>query len=417
LGKPESQNNFINPKRLLLTKRVSIISIALIILIAAYILSTLIISYDNQEENFDNLIDGSSYNISLERAFPNISYERTVFLAQANDGTDRFFLVLQSGKILTFQDTIDVDTAVVFLNIEDQVNDSGNEEGLLGLAFDPNYIDNGYFYVYYSADNPRRSVISRFSINIFDPTIANRSSELIILEVNQPYSNHNGGNIVFGPDGYLYIGLGDGGSGGDPQGHGQNRETLLGSILRIDVQLSSTQKRYKIPQDNPFYQHPIYKEEIWAYGLRNPWRFSFDSLASSLWVGDVGQNDFEEINIIEKGGNYGWNIMEGNSCYPPSKTDCSNSDLISPLYQYTHSQGCSITGGYVYRGSEIKELYGTYLYGDYCSGKIWGVNVINNQVNNTLIMDTELQISSFAEDNIGELYLISLQGQIYKFIK
>ncbi len=229
------------------------------------------------------------------------------------------------------------------MDITNRVTSSGNEMGLLGLAFHPNFTNNGYFFVDYTASSPSRTVISRFKI--LNDTV-DTSDELIILEVAQPYSNHNGGQIRFGPDGYLYIALGDGGAGGDPQNNGQDRSTLLGSILRINIDKTTSSTNYDIPTDNPFVNNTSgYKEEIFAYGLRNPWRFSFDN--STLWAGDVGQNSIEEIDIVESGKNYGWNVMEGSNCY--NTNTCNDTDLVYPVYEYSHSFGFSITGGFVYR--------------------------------------------------------------------
>jgi glucose/arabinose dehydrogenase len=353
--------------------------------------------------------------MSVEVAFPNLSFSRMVFLTHAGDGADRIFLLLQQGIVLVFPNREDVSKADVFLDITEKVNDAGNEEGLLGLAFNPEYKNNGYFYVYYSAIPPRRSVISRFSASPNDPNKADPSSELVIMEVAQPYSNHNGGNIIFGPDKYLYIGLGDGGSAGDPHGHGQNRGTLLGSILRIDVSSSSSQGRYKIPSDNPFVGVAGARGEIWAYGLRNPWRFSFDRVTGLLWAGDVGQDGYEEVDIIERGGNYGWNIMEGSHCFPPSVSNCNRNGLKLPVAEYPHDDGCSITGGYVYRGNRLKSPYGAYVYGDYCSGKIWALRFDGSKIIEHLeLVDTDLRISSFGEDGKGELYILSFDGRIYR---
>ncbi|MDA1280663.1 MAG: PQQ-dependent sugar dehydrogenase, partial [Chloroflexi bacterium] len=278
--------------------------------------------------------------------------------------------------ISIFENSSTVDHVTRFLDISARVSTQGNEEGLLGLAFHPAYASNGYFFVYYSAANPRRSVLSRFTVSA-NPEIADPVSETIILEVPQPFSNHNGGSLVFGPDGYLYLGLGDGGSGGDPQGHGQNPTTLLGSIIRIDVDTTSNTKKYGIPAGNPFATSPDGpndpRPEIWAYGLRNPWRFSFDRTSGDLWVGDVGQNAWEEVNVVESGGNYGWNILEGKHCFEPS-SNCNPTGTILPITEYSHSGGnCSVTGGHVSRSSAIPELTGVYLYADYCSGRIWGL--------------------------------------------
>jgi len=354
--------------------------------------------------------------MSVEVAFPNLSFNRMVHLTHAGDGTNRLFLTLQSGQILVFPNVEGVRTTQVFLDISDRVDSSGTEEGLLSLAFDPDYKENGYFYVYYTASQPERSVLSRFSVSRSDPNRADPQSELVLLEVAQPAPNHNGGALTFGPDGYLYLGLGDGGGAGDPFGNGQNRSTLLGSILRLDVSASSPQERYRIPSDNPYLGQGKYKEEIWAYGLRNPWRMAFDKVTGLLWVADVGQNLYEEVDIVMRGRNYGWNIMEGFHCFPPSITSCEQGGLELPLIEYTHSEGCSITGGYVYRGRRLGPLYGAYVYGDFCSGKIWalrfdGVRVIEHME----IADTSLEISSFGEDEQGELYILSHFGKIYRF--
>ena len=374
------------------------------------------------EDEFPNLpLDGSEQEEipiqkwSVEVAFPNISFNRMVFLTHAEDGSGYLFLVLQEGRIIVFPNNDDVESLTVFLDIRDRVNDSGNEEGLLGLAFDPNYASNGYFYVHYTASSPARSIISRFSVNVDDQQKADIESELAILQVNQPYSNHNGGHIAFGPDGYLYIGLGDGGNGGDPHGNGQNKETLLSTILRIDVSDSSGQAKYEIPPDNPFVGLDNAKSEIWAYGLRNPWRFSFDAETGLLWVGDVGQNKFEEVDIIVKGGNYGWNVLEGFHCYPESVSNCVSEEFEVPIVEYDHNEGCSVTGGYVYRGSILNSLYGSYIYGDFCSGLIWALNYDGLQiVDLTMLVDSDLQISSFGEDEEGELYILSFDNKIYR---
>ena len=352
---------------------------------------------------------------SVEVTFPNLSFTRPVFLTYPNDDTNRLFVVLQQGQIMVFPNKQDTQ-ATVFLAIDEKVNDDGNEEGLLGLAFDPDYKSNGYFYVYYTANSPRRSVISRFSVSDNDPNKANTSSELVIMEVPQPYSNHNGGMMAFGPDRMLYIGLGDGGSGGDPHGNGQNRNVLLGKILRIDISKSSRSEKYRIPPDNPFVGQENSRGEIWAYGLRNPWRFSFDRVTNMLWAADVGQDSLEEVDIIEKGANYGWNIMEGSLCYPLPTSNCNKEGLKLPVAQYTHADGCSITGGYVYRGSKLRSLYGAYIYGDFCSGKIWGLRYDGSKVVEHMeLIDSNMQISSFGEDQAGELYVLSFDNHIYRF--
>jgi len=289
---------------------------------------------------------------------------------------------------------------------------TGGEEGLLGLAFHPNYASTGYFYVYYSAANPRRSVVERYSVSADNSNQANTNSGEIIIEIEQPFSNHNGGTIAFGPDGYLYIGLGDGGDSGDPNGNGQNRNTLLASMLRIDPNTLP----YLIPTDNPYVgEGDSVREEIWAYGLRNPYRFSFDRTTGGLWLADVGQGEMEEIDIIRKGANYGWNIFEGT--LPYSGDDSSNLEM--PIYEYDHTVGQSITGGNVYRGS-IVSLQGAYIYADFIStGKVFALFTDRNN-NYELIFNEEIptgnfNISGFGEDEAGELYIVSYYGTLYRF--
>ncbi len=299
----------------------------------------------------------------------------------------------------------------MFLDISSRVL-YGGEQGLLGLAFHPNFTQNHYFYINYVADNPRRTIIARYTVSA-DPNVADANSEQIILQFNQPYSNHKGGQLAFGPDGYLYIGVGDGGSEGDPQGNGQNRSTLLGKILRINVDSTSGGRNYSIPTDNPYVGNNLgYREEIYAYGFRNPWRFSFDSVSGMLWVGDVGQDRIEEIDAAEKGKNYGWNLMEGTLPYnAPAGTNLSG--LEPPIYNYTHDVGNAIIGGYVYHGSAIPSLSGAYVYGDYGSGRIWALRT-NGTVQNALLVDTSLNIASFGVDQQNELYFTAYDGKIYK---
>ena len=354
--------------------------------------------------------------MTIERVFPNLAFRRLTNLAQPDDGPDLLFVTEQGGQIHSFPARQDVTDSAVFLDITDRVNEGGNEEGLLGLAFAPDYRESGYFYVYYSAGDPRRSVLSRFMASPNDPSRADDTSELIILEVPQPASNHNGGQLSFGPDGYLYIGLGDGGRGGDPFGNGQNTATLLGSILRIDVSGASGEEGYRIPPDNPFVGVAGAGQEIWAYGLRNPWRFSFDSETGQLWVGDVGQNDWEEVDLVEKGQNYGWNIMEGAHCFRP-RTGCDGTGLRLPVAEYRTAEGCSIIGGYVSRSGVLPSLIGAYVYGDFCSGKIWGLRHDGQSVTElVLLVDSDLNITSFGLDLAGELYILSRDSGIYRLV-
>jgi len=350
--------------------------------------------------------------IQVERVFSDLSFQEMTNLVQPDDASGLIFITEQRGVIYTFSAN-NSQQADILLDITDRVNRGGAEEGLLGLAFDPDYQENGYFYVYYSAADPSRSVLSRFSIDEEDTDVADPESEVIIMEVAQPYANHNAGQLAFGPDGYFYIGLGDGGGSGDPLGNAQNLSTVLGSILRIDVSGLSAPGDYEIPADNSFVGTEDAREEIWAFGLRNPWRFSFDLETGLLWAADVGQNLWEEIDIITKGANYGWNIMEGSHCYSPS-TGCNQSGLTLPIFEYDHSQGCSVTGGYVYRGDQIPSLQGYYIYGDYCSGNIWALAYDGSAVTeNILLVDSGLSITSFGEDLTGGLYILDRQGGIY----
>ena len=354
--------------------------------------------------------------IEVERVFPDLSFQEMTNLVQPDDTSDLIFVTEQGGVIYSFS-TSNPQQANVFLDITDRVNRGGNEEGLLGLVFAPDYEESGYFYVYYSAADPTRSVLSRFNLDQENMDVADPESEVTIMEVEQPYSNHNGGQLAFGPDGYLYIALGDGGSAGDPLGNGQNLSTLPGSILRIDVNGLSGPGDYRIPADNPFVGVEGAREEIWALGLRNPWRFSFDLETGLLWAGDVGQSSWEEIDIITEGANYGWNTMEGSHCYSPA-TGCNQSGLTLPVVEYDHSQGCSVTGGYVYRGDQMASLQGYYVYGDYCSGNIWALDYDGSVVTeNILLVDSGLSITSFGQALAGNLYILARQGGSYILVE
>ena len=339
-----------------------------------------------------------------------------VGITHAGDGSGRLFIVLQGGRIVIF-DGVQL-LSPPFLDISSLVS-SGGERGLLGLAFHPDYSHNGLFYVNYT-NTAGNTVIARYSVS-GDPNLANPASASILLTITQPFSNHNGGQLQFGPDGYLYIGVGDGGSGGDPQNNGQNLLTLLGKILRIDVDHGAP---YEIPPDNPFVGNPDALEEIWAWGLRNPWRFSFDRLTGDMFIGDVGQNSWEEVDFQQAtstgGENYGWRLMEGNSCYNPA-TNCNDGTLTLPILLYDHSLGCSITGGYRYRGSKNPHLFGVYLYGDYCSGRIWSAQEDGlGGWNTSVLLDTNFLISTFGEDESGEIYFADLSdpdGVIYQVVE
>jgi len=346
-------------------------------------------------------------------AFPGLTFTRPVDLQHAGD--ERIFIVEQPGIISVVSGDSQEPTKGVFLNIESQVRDQGNEEGLLGLAFHPDYDSNGYFFVNYTTSSPNRTVISRFQVSDSNPDQADVGSELVLLEIGQPYGNHNGGQVAFGLDGFLYIGMGDGGSSGDPLNNSQDLTKLLGAILRIDVNNTGNDQNYSIPADNPFANNTAgYREEIFAFGLRNPWRFSFDAENGDLWTGDVGQNRLEEINLIEIGGNYGWRTMEGTQCFNPS-SDCDQSGLILPVWEYGRSAGdVSVTGGYVYRGENITQLQGRYIYGDFASGRIWSLDISNpDSPSNSELVQVPFGLSSFGVDLNAELYICGFDGKIH----
>jgi glucose/arabinose dehydrogenase len=330
-------------------------------------------------------------------------------IANAGDGSERLFILEQEGKIRILQAGAPIDEP--YLDISDRVGCCG-ERGLLGLAFHPRYSENGFFYVNYT-DRDGNTAIARYQVSADDPNRADADSELTLLNIAQPYPNHNGGAVVFGPDGYLYLGLGDGGSGGDPQGNGQSTVTLLGKILRIDVDQGEL---YAVPSDNPFVSGGGLSE-IWAYGLRNPWRLSFDRLTGDLYIADVGQNAWEEINFKAAGSpggaNFGWNYREG--AHPYQGNPPQGIELIEPVAEYSHDQGCSVTGGVVYRGAELRDWQGVYLYGDYCSGKVWGL--VRNPLGawlQGLLFETGSTITSFGEDESGEVYLTDYAGTLYR---
>ncbi len=340
-----------------------------------------------------------------------IGFSRPVQIVHAGDGSGRLFLVEQAGRIRILRDgTLSV---APFLDISSRVSCCG-ERGLLGLAFPPHYDAKGRFYVNYT-DTAGNTVIARYRVGE-NPDVADPASEQIVLYVKQPYDNHNGGQLAFGPrDGYLYIGMGDGGSAGDPQNRAQNPGELLGKLLRIDVE--SGIAPYEIPASNPFTQTIGYQPEIWALGLRNPWRFSFDRQTGDLYIGDVGQGAYEEVNYqpaaSHGGENYGWHIMEGQHCY--NAPTCNPEGLTLPVAEYDHSLGCAVTGGAVYRGVRDPAMRGVYFYGDYCSGRIWGMRRLGGAWDHTLLADTPHSISCFGEDEAGALYLADYRtGGLYE---
>lgn len=346
-------------------------------------------------------------------AYPKLTFSSPVEYTYAKDGTNRVFVVEQEGRIRVFENDANATSAGTYLDIRLKVA-SGGEMGLLGLAFHPDFKQNGFFYVNYTKSNPRETIVSRFKAASANASTVDPSSEVILFRFDQPYANHNGGKVLFGPDGYLYVSTGDGGSGGDPQNNGQNRSSWLGKILRVDV--NSTEKgHYGIPKDNPFKGNG-YREEIFAYGLRNPWRISFDD-KGQLWAGDVGQNKIEEVDIVTKGGNYGWRIKEANADYNAKDNNVNAADLIPPIWQYTHDRGdVSITGGVVYRGSTNPELRGKYIYADYASGRVWALTPTGTKTaTNQEIIPSAGSISAFGEDQKNELYLCDYaSGKILK---
>lgn len=388
--------------------------------------------------------------IHLQPVFTALQGQRPVWMSEAPDGSGRMFVVYEEGRIMIVKKGSDGSDAKEFFNIVDRNPHFDNEDGLLSIAFHPGFKTNGLFYVYYNQQNDDdqnkrplnymyRSVVSEFHVSATDPDKADLKSERILLEVQQPFTNHKGGELAFGPDGYLYLGLGDGGEGCDPFGSGQNTATLLAKILRIDVNSrgeagSGRHKHdlaYGIPSDNPFVHEPDMgglgaRHEIYAYGLRNPWRYSFDRKTGALWCGDVGQNLWEEVDIIVKGGNYGWNVREGMHHFKPGPV---GAQYINPIMEYPHREnlraealypdhtiGLCIIGGYVYRGTQFPSLEGVYIYGDYNYGTIWGLRYdydTKKVTEHGTLLNQKQNIDSFAEDSDGELYVLMQDGSIF----
>jgi len=353
----------------------------------------------------------AAFEIELEPVIAGL--DRPVAITHAGDGSGRLFITLLGGQILIFDGRQVL--AQPFLDISSLIT-VGGERGLFSVAFHPDYTNNGWLFVDYT-DLNGNTTIARYSVST-NPNIVDPASAAILLSIAQPDANHNGGQLQFGPDGYLYIGMGDGGSGGDPQNNAQTLSTLLGKMLRIDVDGNLP---YSIPADNPFINDPVAREEIWALGLRNPWRFSFDRQTGDLFIADVGQGRTEEVDFqpghSTGGENYGWRLMEGSECYNPS-SNCNSGMLTLPILEYDHSLGCSITGGYRYRGIANPGLWGVYFYADWCSGRVWGATEDNaGSWTTTDLLDTDFQITAFGEDEDGEIYLTdyaSGAGAIYR---
>lgn len=373
--------------------------------------------------------------IGIERIATGL--EEPLYVTHAGDGSNRLFVVEKSGRVLILKGGAILEKP--FLDISSKVAEVGRETGFLGIAFHPDYKNNGRFFVNYTAiDNNKgqrvdnennypyplnrgesdvisglKTVIAEYHVSNRNPDLAVNDDERIILEIDQPTNVHNGGQLQFGPDGFLYIGMGDGGPANDIFGKGQDKNTLLGKVLRINVDEGSP---FSIPIDNPFVGEEG-ADEIWAYGFRNPWRFSFDRLDGRLFLADVGQLSFEEVDIVEKGGNYGWNIMEGFHCFPPEVSDCDQSGLILPIAEYSHDEGQAIIGGYVYRGAQIPDLQGSYLFGDFGSGVIWSLVEIDPNVwERKELIRTDFPISSFGEDEEGEVYVVDFTGSVFRIV-
>ncbi len=395
-------------------------------------------------------VDESPLAVTIAPAFPELKISgweeevnglptplRPILVTNFGDGSNRVVMAQQQGQIHVFENKQGPQESKVYLDLSPRVtyNDKQNEEGFLGLAFHPKYKETGEFFVYYTSKaKPQTSIVSRFKVSKDDPNKADPDSEEVLFEIPQPYWNHNGGTVCFGADGYLYIALGDGGAGNDPHNNAQNLNTLLGKILRVDVDKKENGKNYAIPKDNPFVgvvaagsapnrQTPLVAPEIYAYGLRNVWRMSFDRKTGQGWIGEVGQNVWEEIDLLEKGGNYGWNLREGKHVFTPAGQG-TISNLIDPIWEYDHTVGKSITGGNVYRGSAVPELQGSYLYADYVSGKIWALKY--DMQKKTVVANrpvphdkSSLPVISFGEDEAGEVYLtiVTPTGEgIYRFV-
>jgi CubicO group peptidase (beta-lactamase class C family)/glucose/arabinose dehydrogenase len=369
-------------------------------------------------------VEDSPCDVEVYKAFPKVRIDRPILVTHAGDGTNRLFVPSQLGTVHVMPNDPSVEEPKVFLDIADRVvyQDKENEKGLLGMTFHPRYRENGELFVYYTPRGTRKPhtiAVSRFRVSKSDPDSADPGSEERLLEVEHPFWNHKGGTIAFGPDGYLYVAIGDGGLANDPFGNGQKLDTLLGKILRIDVDHRDGERPYAVPRDNPFVDTAGARGEIWAYGLRNPWRFAFDRQTGLLWCADVGQDLWEEIDLIVKGGNYGWNLREGVHKFG-SKGVEPRPELIEPIWEYHHEVGKSITGGHVYRGQKLPELQGCYLYADYVSGKVWALKYdvdARKVVANYTIRGNVMPIMSFGEDESGESYYTTDTGAIHGFRK
>jgi glucose/arabinose dehydrogenase len=352
--------------------------------------------------------------LQVQRLFPNITLRRPVQAVQAPGDDKHLYVLEQAGRVMRLDLTRpDATEAEVWMDIREQVNSAGNELGLLSIVFDPKFADTHQFFLYYTASKPLRSELTRFDVAPATGMPVLKSAK-VFLEVKQPYSNHNGGTVLFGPDGMLYLSLGDGGAANDPHGNSQNMAALLGKIIRIDVRRSEGGEPYAIPADNPFVDNPKAAPEIWATGLRNVWRMSFDRKTGQLYAGDVGQNAYEEVDLIVKGGNYGWNPREGLHAFDKGKPGTAGAVYIDPIAEYPHDQGVSVTGGFVYRGGKWPSLQGVYLYADYAFGTIWGLRCNGDRCTPSEVVwqrqGGKSMWSSFGELNNGELVLCAFDG-------
>jgi len=380
------------------------------ILITSIIMNSVEVEALESSPESNSVLNTNDSKFQIENAFPNISVPSLVGMYQSPNDTTRWYVMSQTGKVYWFENRANTKQLNLFADLSGLVRHSG-EQGLLGMAFDPDYQSNGRVFFSY-VNKTGSSVIARLK---HQGSLPLKTNKLIrILSLKQPASNHNGGQITFGPDGYLYISFGDGGGGGDTFGHGQNTQSFFGTILRIDV--SGKGESYTVPADNPYAQSAKVLNEIYAYGLRNPWRWSFDLKTGELWVADVGQNRWEEVDLVQAGDNLGWPVMEGNHCY--SSVNCDINGLNIPVAEYDHSEGdCSITGGYVYRGQSIPKLQGHFIFGDYCSGTIRSVERITEQTYQThRLLESDQNISSFAQGTDGEILVLSLSGNIYRLV-
>ena len=357
---------------------------------------------------------------AVEPAFPGLSFASPIELTDAGDGSGAVYVAEKAGRISAIAGDRATATKTTVLDITALVQNSG-EQGLLGMAFHPNFETNGYVYVHYSGRPDGRTVLARYTRSATDPAVFDPASAQIVLEVPQPYNNHNGGKLAFGPDGFLYLSLGDGGSGGDPGNRAQNRADLHGKLLRLDVDTPASGLAYGIPPDNPFAGNTSgYREEIYAYGLRNMFRFSFDSATGVLWGADVGQGAIEEVDFITNGGNFGWRLKEGSACFNPSTGCASVPDLIDPIYEYTHADGCSITGGFVYHGVRNPDLEGQYLFSDYCTADLWALTTGAGTPTRRTLVSAGSSVIAIGKDAAGEPYFLretTGPSAIYRFVE